>query len=135
LPSFSLLMCLLHLYKNRQKRVLYSRSSSSSFFPDTHERQLRGNCNGGLFHRQRDSNNVIRPLPEKAVVALRPSSAPQQQLRREELDQWRTSRADQWQRRMNSSEHSSQEEKLFLNGWSNQFLSSQDISLHVVSQV
>ena len=103
------------------------------------QRETRGNSNGGLHHRQRDNNNSTqRPQAETTVAGLRPSSAPQQQHRRDGVDQWRRGRADQWQRRIGqpgSRGDGNQEENLFLNGWSSQFLSSQDISLHVVSQV
>jgi hypothetical protein len=115
-------------------RYIYVISESSQ------QRQTRGSSNGGLFHRQRDSNNSknssnsIRPLPEKAAeAAVLPSSASQQLLRREAADLSQPSRAaDQWRQRRGRGSH---EETLFLNGWSSQFLSSQDISLHVVSQV
>ena len=121
-------------------RYIYVISESSQ------QRQTRGSSNGGLFHRQRDSNNSsnssnrnnssnsIRPLPEKASeAAVLPSSASQQLLRREAADLSQPSRAaDQWRQRRGRGSH---EETLFLNGWSSQFLSSQDISLHVVSQV
>jgi hypothetical protein len=111
-----------------------------------HQREhyhFRGSSNGGLFHRQRDTTGQRLPTAEAAVAALRPSSAPHQQPRRDGMDQWRRNRVDQWQRRIgepggrggDGGGGGSQEEKLFLNGWSSQFLSSQDISLHVVSQV
>ena len=104
----------------------------------SHQRHPRGNANGGLFQRQRDNgSNSITPLPAKAVDALlRPPSAAQLSRRDVDVDQWQSSRTDQWPpRRGGPGRGSSQEEKLFLNGWSSQYLSTHDISLHVVSQV
>jgi hypothetical protein len=123
--------------------ISYLQLFSDSAHQQREMHHYRGHSNGGLFHRQRDAAAANHRLTtaETAVAALRPSSAPQQLPRRDGMDQWRRNRVDQWQQRRigepggRGGGGGSQEEKLFLNGWSNQFLSSQDISLHVVSQV